>query len=157
MQPGTKPKPNEVKELEGNPGRRPMFPVIKPRSDKITCPIHLSGIARREWRRIAPELQRLGLLTNIDRAALASYCQEYSRWVVAEKDLKTEGLIFETDKGYQYQNPKLAVANKAMELMHKFLVEFGLTPSSRTRVSGSGISLSGEEDPFTSMLHLGEN
>ena len=32
------------------------------------------------------------------------------------------------------QNPLVGIANRAMELMHKFLGEFGLTPSSRTRL-----------------------
>jgi phage terminase small subunit len=38
-----------------------------------TCPRHLSREAKVEWRRITRELKHLGLLTKIDRAALAIY------------------------------------------------------------------------------------
>jgi phage terminase small subunit len=33
------------------------------------------------------------------------------------------------------QNPWLQVANKQLEIMHKYLSEFGMTPASRSRVN----------------------
>lgn len=81
----------------------------------------------------------LGLYTVVDRAALAMYCQVWGRWVEAERKLAKEGLVLNSDKGNLYQNPWLHVANKAWEQMRKILVEFGLTPSSRARLSvGAG-------------------
>jgi phage terminase small subunit len=47
----------------------------------------LSAEAKIEWRRVARALHRLGLLTSVDRAALAAYCQAYARWRQAEKAL----------------------------------------------------------------------
>jgi len=35
------------------------------------------------------------------------------------------------------QNPYLAIANKALSNVGKFLVEFGMSPSSRTRISAT--------------------
>ena len=32
-------------------------------------------------------------------------------------------------------NPYLSIANKAMDQMRRFLIEFGMTPSSRARVT----------------------
>ena len=40
--------------------------------------------------------------------------------------------------GYVQQNPWLTIANKQLELMHKYLGEFGLSPVSRSRVSLAG-------------------
>jgi phage terminase small subunit len=37
--------------------------------------------------------------------------------------------------GIVQQNPWLTIANKQLELMHKYLTEFGLSPVSRSRVS----------------------
>ncbi|WP_428939684.1 phage terminase small subunit P27 family [Fontivita pretiosa] len=99
-----------------------------------TCPAHLKGEARREWKRIVPELRKLGLLTRIDRAALAAYCQAWGRWVEAEAKLQETGVVIRTKQGNVIHNPYLGVANTAMKLIHKFLTEFGLTPVSRTRV-----------------------
>ena len=39
-----------------------------------------------------------------------------------------------TSKGNFIQNPLIGIANRALDLMHKYLTEFGLTPSSRTRI-----------------------
>lgn len=162
---GRKPKPSHLKLVTGNPGRRPLNkreakpPVIMP-----SVPEHLSDVAKVEWGRIANELHEVGLLTRVDRAALAAYCQAYSDWVEAEEQLRRFGkvvkspvkqtvrqtrsgeVITETSGGYPMQSPFLPIRNKALELMHKFLIEFGMTPSSRSRIEiGNGPS--GKSDP----------
>lgn len=102
------------------------------------APPHLSPEAREEWERVAGELYDLGVLSRIDRAALAAYCQAYGRWVAAERGLRREdgsmNLIAVTSNGNVIQNPLVGIANKSLELMHKYLTEFGMSPSSRTRV-----------------------
>ncbi len=86
---------------------------------------------------MATELYSLGLLSNLDRAALAAYCVAYGRWHDAEEILrKTNVVLVAKGTGNMYPNPYLHIANKAMEQMHKFLTEFGMSPSSRTRVHG---------------------
>lgn len=77
----------------------------------------------------------LGLYTEADLAALAMYCQAFGRWVEAEKRVQESGLIRETDKGYEYKSVWRNEADKAQEQMRKLLPEFGLTPSSRARLS----------------------
>jgi P27 family predicted phage terminase small subunit len=99
------------------------------------CPPHLDDEARAEWDRIAPKLLGLNLLSDLDRSALAAYCQTYSRWVKAEKIIKQSGEIVRAKgTGNLYPNPYLAVANRALKQMKEFLVEFGMTPSSRVRL-----------------------
>src|SRR5260370_21696242 len=133
---GRKPKPTRLKILEGNPGRRPLNPnEPAPRAANPRCPAHLSDEAKAEWKRISRELYALGLLARIDRAALAAYCQSWARWVKAEDLLKQSGEVLKSQgTGAFYQNPYLCVANRAMEQMHRFLTEFGMTPSSRCRI-----------------------
>jgi len=134
---GRKPKPSNLKVLSGNPGKRPLNSnEPKPQVRIPSCPAHLNAAARGEWRRIAGELAGLGLLTGVDRAALAAYCQAYGRWVEAERKLKKAGDLTETTtNGNLIQSPLVGIANTAMDLMRKFLVEFGMTPSSRSRIS----------------------
>jgi len=76
----------------------------------------------------------MGLLTIVDRAALASYCQWWARWVEAERQIEIYGLTFETPNGYLQQRPEVALAQKASDKCRAFLAEFGLTPASRSRV-----------------------
>lgn len=98
------------------------------------CPAHLSDVARREWRRLAPVLHSAGILTVADRAALAAYCQSYARWVEAEEQLQKTPALLKAPSGYVQQSPWLSVANKQLELMGRYMSELGLTPSSRTRL-----------------------
>ncbi|TWU03061.1 Phage terminase, small subunit [Symmachiella macrocystis] len=133
---GRKPKPTALKTLEGNPGKRPLNarePHAKP--EVPDCPEHLDDIARAEWFRTAKVLIDMGLLTLADRSALAAYCVAYSRWVHAEEQVKKYGTIVKSPaKGFPMKSPYLTVADQAMEAMRKLMVEFGLTPSSRSRI-----------------------
>ncbi len=124
-----------MKELAGNPGKRQLNRrEPKPANALPPCPRHLSIEAKREWRRMGGELARMGVVTVVDRAALAAYCQAWSRWVDAEGQVARLGTIVKTANGNLIQNPYLAVANRAMEQMAKLATEFGMTPSSRSRI-----------------------
>lgn len=133
--PGPPPKPRELKLVQGTL-RKDRDTPDRPEPDVQvpSCPAWLGREAKREWKRIAPELERLGLIALVDRAALAGYCQAYQRWYDAEKILADEGLTFVTEKGYVGQRPEVAIANTAMKEMRAFLQEFGMTPAARTRV-----------------------
>ncbi|RUT32433.1 phage terminase small subunit P27 family [Arsenicitalea aurantiaca] len=133
---GRKPKPTALKLIEGNPGHRPLnHREPRPQPGIPTCPAHLSPTAKAEWKRLARQLHGLGVLSELDRSALAAYCQAYGRWAEAERQLKTTPALLRTPAGYVQPNPWLAIANKNLELMHKFMTELGLSPSSRSRVS----------------------
>ena len=102
---------------------------------------------------MAEELYDLGILSAIDRAALSAYCQAYGRWVAAEEQLRnpdgTMKLTETTSNGNIIQNPLVGIANKSLELMHKYLTEFGMSPSSRTRVSAK--KKTGEKKGFAAL------
>jgi P27 family predicted phage terminase small subunit len=133
---GRKPKPTVLKILEGNPGRRPINKCEPQAPAEVPeCPDFLDDEARAEWFRMAPVLQGMGVLTPADRAALAAYCTAYSRWVTAESQVKRLGTIVKSPlKNFPMKSPYLTVADQALETMRKFMVEFGLTPSSRGRI-----------------------
>lgn len=131
-------KPTALRVIEGNCGKRPLpKDEPQPSSDYTPCPIWLKGKARQEWKRIAPELRRMGLLTIVDRVALTAYCQTYARWLEAEEAVEKKGMTFVTEKGYIQQRPEVGVAQKSLLLIKAFATEFGLTPASRTRISVS--------------------
>jgi P27 family predicted phage terminase small subunit len=133
---GRKPKPTALKLIEGNPGKRPIHgSESRPPGTQPTCPAHLSPTAKAEWKRLAQSLNRIGLLTQADRAALAAYCQSYGRWVEAERKLAETPPLLKTPAGYVQPSPWLGIANKQLELMAKFMAELGLTPSSRSRLA----------------------
>jgi P27 family predicted phage terminase small subunit len=132
---GRKPKPTRLKLITGNPGKRPINPrEPKPATGVPTCPAHLNPSAKAEWKRLARQMHVLGMISELDRAALAAYCQAYGRWAEAERKLKETPMLLKLPSGIIQQSPWLAIANKQLELMAKFMSELGLSPVSRTRV-----------------------
>jgi P27 family predicted phage terminase small subunit len=137
MTAGRKPLPTAVKELNGNPGKRPLN-RSEPRPGRPRRvpppPDHLKGLARRKWQKMAAQLHKIGVLTEIDQDALARYCVTYQRWREAEAKIAREGEVVLTVNGNQIQNPYLAIANRCMAQLNTLGAEFGLTPSSRAKV-----------------------
>ena len=132
---GRKPTPTRLKIIAGNPGKRPLN-QHEPRPELAIpdCPVALGPVARAEWDRLAQELSSLRLLTNLDRAALASYCGAYALWVEAMEAIQKYGAMVKSPSGYPIQSPYVAIANRQSELMMRFATEFGFTPASRSRI-----------------------
>lgn len=141
---GRKPKPTNLKVVSGT-DRKDRKNEAEPKPDLSlpTPPAHLSDDAKVEWGRVCDDLYRLGILSELDRAALAAYCQAYGRWVqaeralakMAERDQATHGMMIKTQSGNAIQNPLVGSANKAMADMMRYAAEFGMTPSARSRIS----------------------
>lgn len=152
MTAGRRPKPTHLKLLAGKPGHRAL-PENEPQPEVLEAvpepPAHLSGLARAQWDLTLPLLRKNKILTEIDLNAFAAYCQAYGRWQEAEDYVGKQGMVVLAPSGFPVQNPYLAVANKALEQMHKLQVEFGMTPSSRTRVSTAGAG--GKKNKFSEL------
>ena len=133
---GRKPKPTALKLLDGNPGKRRINDrEPSPPAGIPEAPGWFDDEARAEWFRISKILDDMGVLSLADHAALETYCTIYSRWVKAEAQVRKYGTIVKSpDKGFPMTSPYLTVANQALEALRKLAVEFGLTPSSRSRI-----------------------
>ena len=133
-----KSKPTRMKQLEGNPGKKAM-PKIEPQPEALSKlpdpPEYLGEIGRQEWRERGSQLLACGLLTEIDLPAFAAYCRAHERWVIAERRIEENGEILMTTNGNVIQSPYVGMANKAWELRHKALTDFGMNPSARSKVS----------------------
>lgn len=132
---GRPPKPTALKQLAGNPGKRALNGAEpKPQAKRPPCPKSLQGEARKEWNRMSKQLFELGLLTQVDRAALAAYCQAWAHWVEANEQVEKLGMIVKTENGYPQLSPYWTIAQQAAKLMKSYLTEFGMTPGSRSRL-----------------------
>jgi P27 family predicted phage terminase small subunit len=143
---GRKPKPTALRLVGGNAGKRPL-----PKNEAVvalaepTPPAFLCDDAKVEWGRVCSVLYSAGLMTELDRAALAAYCAAYGRWAQAErainrmasKDEINAALMIKTSNGNAIQNPLVGIANKAKSDMVRYAAEFGMTPSARSRVTAT--------------------
>lgn len=143
---GRKPTPTHLKLIKGNPGRRALNELeAKPNLELPTPPPELTDDAKVEWGRISEELYRVGLLSKIDRGALAACCQAYGRAMMAERALArmaaadpvTNGLLIKTTNGNAIQNPLIGTARRAWADYVRYANEFGMTPSARSRVNAN--------------------
>ena len=125
-----------------------------------TAPEWLSTLAKTEWRRIVPELEAAGLLSRVDRAALAVYCQTWAEYTEATKTLKKDGTIIEEPIqsasgaiiGHKKKpHPAVKLQRDASTRIRQFMSEFGFSPGSRSRI-GSGQSGTTEPDSPASPL-----
>ena len=134
---GPRPTPTVLKLMRGNPGKRPINRGELRPTSAPTCPDppgFVTGYAADEWRRVAPELHRNGLLTVLDETIFAVYCVTYGRWRLAEEMLAAEDLVAAGSTRNKVVNPILRIAVEAARDVIRYGNEFGLTPSARARV-----------------------
>jgi P27 family predicted phage terminase small subunit len=132
---------------------------LQPEIELPGVPSHLLPEAKKEYRRIKDELVRYGLVSKIDRAALCLYLSSWAELVYAEKMLARkmkaaqmkmaeaeaagqeytggDGMTEVTTNGNVIYSPWWVIANKMRGQVDKFLSNFGMSPSSRGRVSPS--------------------
>ena len=133
---GRKPQPTAIRRARGDPGKARLQPCRATAAEgSAGLPASSLQVARAEWDRVAETLHEIGVLTKIDRAALAAYCQSYGRWVEAEEQMRKTPAMLKTPSGYVQQSPWMSLANKQLELMGRYMTELGMTPAARSRVS----------------------
>lgn len=179
---GPKPLPGNVHLLRGNPSKKSRADLadgVQPEVEIPNCPKHLLPEARKEWKRISPELEKLGLISKIDRPALALYCQAWA-WLVwheslLQRDIRLagerlvaheareaelqaralesggdyepqaytggDGFMLATPNGSLTYNPHWVARRQYAREVDKFLASFGMSPSSRGRVTASSNQL----------------
>lgn len=131
---GPAPKPSRLKELHGTGKAKPSEP--RPlRAELPDPPAFLDEEALRMWKKLAPELNRLGLLTIVDLEALSAACLSWSLAVQASEAIKAEGIIVPDGVGRVHKHPAFQILRDSLATFKSFAAEFGLTPSSRTRLS----------------------
>ena len=153
---GRKPLPTHLKLVKGTARpHRLNKDEPKPTVAQPEAPAHLDERAKAKFVAMAEMLARHGVMTELDAGALARYAVVWCRWVDAEAEIKRRGPVVKTEGGNVIQNPFLAVANKCLLQMAQLESEFGLTPSSRSRIRMAEPAET--VDPFEEYLNRGKD
>ena len=148
---GAKPKATVLKLVTGNPGRRPLnAQEAKPKTVVPEPPEMMNEAALKEWHRVTPLLEEVGLIAKLDRAIIAAYCMAWSRWIECERMLETTGLIVKAPNGYPMYSPYLSASNKALDQVRQLSEQIGLSGSARSRIKANAPD--GETDPAEDFL-----
>lgn len=136
---GRRPIPTHLKIVAGNPGKRAINKAEpKPRRELPSCPAHLSDSGKDSWGRLSLILDRMGVLTEADSAALERLCDCYTDILecraLVERDGRTYTVTTQGGDTLIKGNPAVAQLRAADSQFKSYLVEFGLTPASRSKV-----------------------
>ena len=134
---GPPPKPTVIRRAEGNPSKRPFNEgEPQPKAVRPRMPKHLDKLAQKEWKRLTPMLESMGVLTEVDGIALANLCVDCSILQQAQESLAKTGLLSKSARsGMIHQSPLLNIIAVTTDRVTRALREFGLTPASRTRIA----------------------
>lgn len=136
MAKGRKALPGKIHQLHGT--YRPDRHGEEMQLDSVLPepPDRLPEVGKIEWRRLAVELHKLGILTPLDIVTLEMYCTVFARWIKAEERLREshDSEISETPNGYQQQSAWLQISNNCLKQIQSLAAEFGLTPATRARI-----------------------
>ena len=145
----TAPTPTNLKLLRGNPGKRainhdePQYIIKIP-----TPPKEFTKEQKALYRKIGRQLKAGRVITEIDGHALATYVEMYTEYKRAVHCLAVEGYLIETPNGMKMQSPYVSIKNKAYMAMRQIWAEFGMTPSSRTRIKALPDTKTTSADPW---------
>ena len=159
---GPKPLPSNVHLIRGNASKKPIGSILDEFRPEVEIPHFPAWIwteKKKEWKRISFELERYGLVSKLDRAALVLYCQAWAKMVWAEQQLARamaladkakaeaeargeeykggDGLMVKTAGGNFTYSHHWVVGKNASAELKRYLDLFGLSPSARSRVSTS--------------------
>lgn len=133
---GPAPKPTALRILDGtakaHPERVPQHEPTPAAAD-VEPPAWLKG--RRErgvYRDVAEKLVAMRVLTEADQRAVAQLAIYWVKWHDLAEQSTTEVTV--TDTGYTSTDPRINSMVKIGEKITALLKEFGMTPSSRTRI-----------------------
>lgn len=163
-------KPTALRLLEGNPSGRALPPAeLKPeRLRALTPPDWLTDTGKSIWFRLAPMLDRLGLLTEADTEVLARYCDMAEKWRSARDFITQHGMVYPVkgpmftgydDKGKRTYKvdalkfmcawPQVAIYRGLHNELTRIEKTFGMDPSARASLfmTGRGDD-DGDDDPF---------
>ncbi|MER7076621.1 phage terminase, small subunit, putative, P27 family [Saccharopolyspora kobensis] len=132
---GPLPAADNVRHLRGTPPRAGAGRPVKAAPQAPNPPSWLDREARAEWRRVVPELGKLGILARLDRAVLAAYCDAWSRWVQARTLIDENGLVVHNPERGWVKNPAWQVYRDACSTLQALAKELGTTPNTRLRMT----------------------
>jgi P27 family predicted phage terminase small subunit len=119
-----------------------------PRSEVPPCPDDLSDVAREVWETTAAELDAMGLAARADADVLRCYAEAVVTHRRASEIVARSPILITGQKGNLVRNPALQIQRDAAITVRTLAAEFGLTPSSRSRIEVKGAPAAHDHNPF---------
>lgn len=145
--------PSHLQLVRGNPSKRPINKnEPKPKKGVPPTPKHLSKQGKYWFKRMAEELDEIGVLSQLDAKALELLVEAYVEYRHHCEVLDEEGYTYKnsTESGLMIKaHPAAIMKADVWKRIRAMLSEFGMTPAARTKVSVKGPE---QEDPLEAFL-----
>ena len=105
-------------------------------------------VAVKMWETQSQVLIERGVLTVADAGTLLVYCNSFSMYMQAEKEISKVGLVVSTGEGGTKKNPAVNVRQDAASTLARMGSLLGLDPLSRTKLLGGGPGAGSGENEF---------
>lgn len=90
------------------------------------------------WHQYGPILNRLGLCESLDAIGFSMLCEAIDFYLTASNKLSCDNLVeYVGEWQSPVQNPLVAIVRQQSKAIRELLVEFGMTPTGRVRLTGS--------------------
>ena len=84
--------------------------------------------------------------------ALSMLCQSWAEYLEATDQVRKTGMLVKSPNGFPVFNPYLVIANQAVKKVRALLAEFGMSPSSRSRIAAAGAGHESESGEWMELL-----
>lgn len=132
--PSTKPMTEEEPKHCGLAVRGQNGSLILP-AETPEMPADLPGDAQAEWKRVAPLLLELGVLTRLDRGVLVQYVRTYALNQEAARELERDGVLAAGWRNGEKKHPAWQVYRDSCTMLTALRKELGLSPATRSRLN----------------------
>ncbi len=146
--------PTHLRLVRGNPSKRPINDKEpKPAKGVPPTPKYFDKRGKYWFKKIAEELDALGVMSQLDAKALELLVEAYVEYRHHCDVLDVEGYTYNTTSmtGEKIKKAHPAAVMKAdvWKRIRAMLGEFGMTPATRSKVNAQGIE---KEDPMDAFL-----
>jgi len=141
--PGPSPAPTKLKLLKGVKPYRINQNEPKPKSVSGNIPpgwgAHMSTGAKRFWKRNAPRLAKMGMLTEADLNSFRVLCELYTSWVQIVNTIRKVGETYkthnQTHETVYKKRPEVPIREDIEKRLLSYFAQFGMVPSGRSRIA----------------------
>nr|WP_310615839.1 phage terminase small subunit P27 family [Pantoea cypripedii] len=152
--PGPSKTPSHLQLVRGNPSKRAINKnEPKPPSGVPPTPKHFTKQGKYWFKRMADELDAIGVITLLDGKALELLVEVYTEYRHHCEVLDQEGYTYkvETMTGDVLikAHPSAGMKSDAWKRIRAMLGEFGMTPATRSKINTGGAD---EVDPLAEFL-----
>lgn len=146
---GRKPDTDDQQAAKGNPGKRLSQKEVETVRARSPAPVTVGKVrppkwlkrsrkATEVWNDLAPQLERLNLLSALDASPFARYCRYVVEWIAADVAVQKEGTWFDAVDTNGNATKKRHPAFVAVQQLEKMLGDmessFGMRPDTRYKI-----------------------